>query len=128
MATKGRELRLGRGLAALMGEVRPVFGATSHVRVRLIPLDLLEPNPYQPRNHMDQDALIELSHSIRSSGILQPLLVRPHPLDPTRVQIVAGERRWRAAALAGLHEVPVLDREMSDNDAAVAALVEKPTA
>lgn len=124
MIARGRNIRLGRGLAALLGEIPPEFGTATQVRVRLIPLDLLEPNPYQPRTHMDQEALIELASSIRSSGILQPLLVRPHPLEPTRVQIVAGERRWRAAALAGLHEVPVLDRDMTDNDAAVAALVE----
>ena len=89
-----------------------------------MPLDLLEPNPYQPRSTIDPAALEELTQSIRLRGVLQPLLVRPHPATDGRFQIVAGERRWRAAGAAGLHEVPALVHEMSDTEAAAVALVE----
>lgn len=115
--------RLGRGLAALLGEAAmapdPVSGG-----VRTLPLDLLEPGPFQPRTAMDSAALQELAESIRARGVLQPLLVRPNPADPGRFQIIAGERRWRAAGLAGLHEVPALVRVLTDGDAMAAALVE----
>jgi ParB family chromosome partitioning protein len=115
--------RLGRGLAALLGDAAvqaPPQGAT----VRQVPLDLLEPNPFQPRSSIDPAALEELVQSIRLRGILQPLLVRPHPATDGRYQIVAGERRWRAAGAAGLHEVPALVNEMTDTEAAAVALVE----
>ncbi|HME25707.1 MAG TPA: ParB/RepB/Spo0J family partition protein [Acetobacteraceae bacterium] len=115
--------RLGRGLAALLGDAAvpvPAGGAT----VRKVPLDLLEPNPFQPRSSIDPAALEELTQSIRLRGILQPLLVRPHPAAAGRYQIVAGERRWRAAGAAGLHEVPALVNEMTDIEAAAVALVE----
>jgi len=92
--------------------------------VRLIPLDLLEPNPFQPRTSIDPAALDELAQSIRLRGVLQPLLVRPHPTIASRYQIVAGERRWRAAGAAGLHEVPALVHAMDDTEAAAVALVE----
>jgi ParB family chromosome partitioning protein len=115
--------RLGRGLAALLGDSAlppdPAAGG-----VRTLPLDLLEPSPFQPRGAMDPGALQELADSIRARGILQPLLVRPDSVDPGRYQIIAGERRWRAAALAGLHEVPALVRALADGDAMAAALVE----
>ena len=115
--------RLGRGLAALLGEVA-VTPRDSSNGVRALPLDLLEPGPFQPRAAMDGTTLGELADSIRARGILQPLLARPHPSDAGRFQIIAGERRWRAAALAGLHEAPVLVREFADADALAAALVE----
>jgi len=115
--------RLGRGLAALLGDMAVQAPAPAGA-VRQLPLDLLEPNPFQPRTTIDLEALQELSDSIKARGILQPLLVRPHPTDPARYQIIAGERRWRAAGAAGLHEVPVLVRETADADAAAAALVE----
>jgi ParB family chromosome partitioning protein len=114
---------LGRGLAALLGEAAvqaPQQGPT----VRQVPLDLLEPNPYQPRSSIEPAALAELAQSIRLRGVLQPLLVRPHPNAPDRYQIVAGERRWRAAGEAGLHEVPALVHDMADTEAAAVALVE----
>jgi ParB family transcriptional regulator, chromosome partitioning protein len=94
------------------------------VGVRQVPLDLLEPNPFQPRTTIDPAALAELTQSVRSHGILQPLLVRPHPAVAERFQIVAGERRWRAAAAAGLHEVPALVHDMPDSEAAAIALIE----
>jgi ParB family transcriptional regulator, chromosome partitioning protein len=115
--------RLGRGLAALLGDVA-VQPPPPPGSVQSVALDLLEPNPFQPRSTMDPAALDELAQSIRVSGILQPLLIRPHPAAPGRYQIVAGERRWRAAAAAGLHNVPTLVREMADTEAAAVALVE----
>jgi ParB family transcriptional regulator, chromosome partitioning protein len=115
--------RLGRGLAALLGDVatQPPLQAGS---VRQLALDQLEPNPFQPRSTIDAGALDELTQSIRVSGILQPLLVRPHPTQQDRFQIIAGERRWRATAAAGLHEVPTLVRQMADTEAAAVALIE----
>ena len=123
MSAKETGPRLGRGLASLLGDMAvqtpPPTGA-----VRQVPIDLLEPNPFQPRSTFETAALDELAQSIRTRGVLQPLLVRPHPSDTARFQIVAGERRWRAAGAAGLHEVPALVRETADADAAAVALVE----
>src|SRR6185437_2228884 len=113
--------RLGRGLAVLLGDMP---GTEQGGAIRQSPIDLLDPSPYQPRRAMDQENLRELAESIRARGILQPLLVRPSPTDGARFQIVAGERRWRAAAMAGLHEVPVLVRPLTDPEAMAAALVE----
>jgi ParB family chromosome partitioning protein len=123
MSAKEIGPRLGRGLAALLGDVA-VEVPQPPGSIRQIALDQLEPNPFQPRSTIDPTALDELAESIRSRGILQPLLVRPHPAEPDRFQIIAGERRWRAAGAAGLHEVPTLVREMADTDAAAVALVE----
>jgi ParB family transcriptional regulator, chromosome partitioning protein len=123
MSAKETGPRLGRGLAALLGDVA-VQEPRSAGSVRELALDQLEPNPFQPRSSIDPGALEELTESIRARGILQPLLVRPHPTDPGRFQIIAGERRWRAAGAAGLHHVPTLVRELADTDAAAVALVE----
>ena len=113
--------RLGRGLAALIGDqagdaliANPQFLATAD----------LEPGPFQPRRVMDEAALDELADSLKHQGVLQPLLVRPNPALAGRYQIIAGERRWRAAQRAGLHEVPVLIRALSDIEAMAAGLVE----
>ncbi len=114
--------RLGRGLAALLGETAPPTPQSPGVRS--LPVEMLEPSPYQPRGAMNAEALDELTASIRARGILQPLLVRPHPTQPERYQIIAGERRWRASQAAGLHEVPALIRELTDVDAMAAGLVE----
>jgi ParB family chromosome partitioning protein len=111
--------KLGRGLASLLGEASTP-GATR----TSLPITQLEPGPFQPRVNMDPDALAELTASIRQQGVLQPILARPHPVAPGRHQIIAGERRWRAATAAGLHEVPVLLRPLSDTEAMAAALVE----
>lgn len=123
MTTRSTSPRLGRGLAALLGEPTTV---TRHggEAVRTLPLDLLDPGPFQPRGAMDEKALTELAESVRARGIIQPLLARPHPSIPGRFQIIAGERRWRAAALAGLHEAPALIRDLPDSDALAVALVE----
>ena len=115
--------RLGRGLAALMGDAA-VRADTQEGAARGISIDLLEPNPYQPRATIRPEPLDELIQSVRRHGILQPLLLRPHPLAAGRYQIIAGERRWRAAQAAGLHEVPAHVRALSDTDTAAAALVE----
>jgi ParB family chromosome partitioning protein len=114
--------RLGRGLAALLGET-PAAGPEASV-VRQLPLAALEPGPFQARAIFDQQAMSDLADSIRAQGILQPLLVRQRPDAEGRYQIIAGERRWRAAQLAGLHEVPAVVRAWSDHEAQVAGLIE----
>ena len=120
---KDQPKRLGRGLAALLGDSAGPE-SVSAPGVQALPVADLEPSPFQPRRSMDQEALIELAASISQRGILQPLLVRPKPGAPGQYQIIAGERRWRAAQKAQLHEVPVLVRPLSDTDAMAAGLVE----
>jgi ParB family chromosome partitioning protein len=128
MATRPSRPALGRGLASLLGNVAvPPPGGTDGSPppgFRQIPLDLLDPSPFQPRVAFPQESLEELADSIRARGILQPILARSHPTHPERFYIIAGERRWRAAGMAGLHEVPAIVREMSDTEAATAALIE----
>jgi ParB family chromosome partitioning protein len=92
--------------------------------VSAIPIDQIDANPFQPRSDFNPDELENLAESIRVQGVLQPILVRPHPTLPERYQIVAGERRFRAAAQAGFTEIPTILRPMDDSDAAVVALVE----
>jgi len=116
--------RLGRGLAALMGESPGDAGESRGLAIHSLPVDALEPGPFQPRSSVAPEALAELVESIKARGILQPLLARRHPKDQGRYQIIAGERRWRAAQQAGLHDVPVLLRDLTDSDAMAAALVE----
>ncbi|OYY05259.1 MAG: chromosome partitioning protein ParB [Acidocella sp. 35-58-6] len=115
--------RLGRGLAALLGDAAAPT-SVSAPGVQSLSVASLEPSPFQPRRAMDEEALNELAASITQRGILQPLLVRPKPGAEGEYQIIAGERRWRAAQLAQLHDVPVLVRELSDTDAMAAGLVE----
>jgi ParB family chromosome partitioning protein len=111
---------LGRGLSALLGEEAsaPPGG------VRTMPIERLHPGRFQPRRHFDEAALDALAQSIAAQGVLQPLLVRPHPSLAGEFEILAGERRWRAAQRAQLHDVPVVVREVSDRDALEFALVE----
>jgi ParB family chromosome partitioning protein len=119
--------RLGRGLAALLGDSQPETGMLRPTRaagIHPIPVELLEAGPFQPRQRMQPEPLEELASSIRARGILQPILARPHPEQAGRYQIIAGERRWRAAQMAGLHEVPVHVRDLPDADAMAASLVE----
>jgi ParB family chromosome partitioning protein len=116
--------RLGRGLAALLGDAAVASSRNDGEGPRTLPIESLEPGPYQPRHPIDPASLQELASSIRARGILQPLLARPHPSEPGRYQIIAGERRWRAAQAAGLHEVPALVRSLADAEAMAAALVE----
>ena len=122
MSAKDSGPRLGRGLAALLGDA--ASGRADGDGIRTLPIEQLEPGPYQPRHPIDPASLRELADSIRVRGILQPLLARPHPTASGRYQIIAGERRWRAAQAAGLHEVPALIRPLSDAEAMAAALVE----
>jgi ParB family chromosome partitioning protein len=125
MSTRESGPRLGRGLAALLGDMaEPPSAAGGSSGVRSLAIELLEPGPFQPRAAIDTESLAELVESIRVRGVLQPLLVRPHPTAGGRYQIVAGERRWRASQPAGLHELPVLVRDLPDAEAMAAALVE----
>jgi ParB family chromosome partitioning protein len=107
-----------------MGEASPSSNASDSNSARSFPIEHLEPGPFQPRTSFQPESLTELVESIRARGILQPLLVRPHPKKPGQFQIIAGERRWRAAQQAGLHELPVLIRDLPDSEAMAAALVE----
>ena len=118
--------RLGRGLAALLGDVPPplIADTPAHQPTQILPIELLEVGPLQPRQAIDEENLAELAASIRTRGILQPILARPSPGRDGCYQIIAGERRWRAAQLVGLHEVPVLIKALDDGDALAAALVE----
>lgn len=111
--------RLGRGLAALLGDVQTTAAGSGTLAV-----SALQPGPFQPRAAIAPDALAALTDSIRRQGVLQPVLARPHPDQPGRYQLIAGERRWRAAQAAGLHEIPALVRDLSDVEAMAAALVE----
>ncbi|MDP1682323.1 MAG: ParB/RepB/Spo0J family partition protein, partial [Burkholderiales bacterium] len=115
---------LGRGLDALLGESSTSSAASgeSGESLRTIAISDLQPGKYQPRAHMDQASLASLAESIKSQGIMQPILVRK--LDTGRFEIIAGERRWRAAQMAGLKEVPVVIREVPDEAALAMALIE----
>jgi ParB family chromosome partitioning protein len=118
---------LGRGLNALLGEMAretPVSAdgaAQQSSGVRMLPVSSLSPHPDQPRRHFDEAMLDELAASIASRGLIQPIVVRPHGHD---YQIVAGERRWRAAQRARLHEVPVVVRDFDDAETLEIALIE----
>jgi ParB family chromosome partitioning protein len=113
--------RLGRGLSALIPDAPAMTDAAA---LRTLPIEALEPGPFQPRGGMDRTSLEELAASIREHGILQPILARPKPDSPGTFQIIGGERRWRAAQVARLHEVPVVVRELGDREAMAAGLVE----
>jgi ParB family chromosome partitioning protein len=124
MVSKNMPPRLGRGLAALLGDVSAPSSTDRANSIGSIAMDMIDANPFQPRSDFDPAELESLAESIRVQGILQPILVRPHPSTPERFQIVAGERRFRAAMQAGLNEIPAIQRQMDDSDAAVVALVE----
>jgi ParB family chromosome partitioning protein len=120
---------LGRGLNALFGEQDETHDAApaptnTPKPANTLPIEALAPSPLQPRKHFDETALNELAASIREKGILQPLLVRADPAVSGRYEIIAGERRWRAAQLAQVHDVPVLIRELSDEEVLEVALIE----
>ncbi|MGH6912322.1 MAG: ParB/RepB/Spo0J family partition protein [Geminicoccales bacterium] len=125
-ADDGKRRGLGRGLSALFGEEGEILepaglGADG---IRAVPLGQLSPGPYQPRQRFDDEALEDLAASIREKGVLEPVLVRPTPGQEDRYQIIAGERRWRAAQRAQLHEIPIIVRGFSDVDAMEIALIE----
>lgn len=124
MPVKRRPTGLGRGLSSLLGEVAqeaPLSGGMARSGVQMLPVASLEPHPRQPRRHFAEEALDELAASIRARGLIQPIVVRPHG---GRYQIVAGERRWRAAQRAQLHEVPVILRDFDDAETLEVAIVE----
>ena len=127
--TPKRQRGLGRGLSALMADIEQTVGASGPVNSErrnelLVPIEAIHPNPDQPRRHFDADDLNDLAGSIRSKGIIQPLVVRAHPVKAGEYQIVAGERRWRASQLAQLHELPIVVREFSDLDVLEIAIIE----
>ncbi|WBU52922.1 ParB/RepB/Spo0J family partition protein [Paracoccus sp. SCSIO 75233] len=127
--SQNKRSSLGRGLSALMADLQPdadtndTNDAPRGAPVT-VPTEQITPNPDQPRRVFDQDALAELADSIRHRGVIQPLIVRRHPDDQNIYQIVAGERRWRAAQIAQLHELPVLIREFSDSEMLEVAIIE----
>ncbi|MBS0123465.1 ParB/RepB/Spo0J family partition protein [Thetidibacter halocola] len=127
MSDKKERRGLGRGLSALMADVDPnPAGAAEGTRRsdRTIPIERIHPNPDQPRRSFSEDQLAELANSIRTKGVIQPLIVRPHPTRPDSFEIVAGERRWRAAQIAQLHQLPVLVRDFDDTEVLEVAIIE----
>lgn len=141
MATSDNKSRLGRGLASLIGDttgmsavVEPVtivsantnISAVSNVREeghKLVPIDMVKASPLNPRKSFSPIELDELATSIKQRGVVQPLIVRPAP-DGNGYELVAGERRWRAAQQAGVHQVPVLIRELGDKEVLELAIIE----
>ena len=131
--------RLGRGLSSLLGD-SPIQAATqglaqtadlvSHPTdkarrdIRALPIEWIVPGPWQPRRNFDSNDLKELAVSIKSRGMLQPVIVRSHPDRPSQFQLIAGERRWRASQIAGLHEIPAIVSEFGDKEAAELSLIE----
>ena len=127
MAKKPTKPRgLGRGLSALMADVQvePTAEQTPKRADNIVPIDKISPNPDQPRRLFDENALEELSASIKEKGVIQPLIVRQFPSGSDTYQIVAGERRWRAAQRAQLHELPVLIRDFDDTEVLEIAIIE----
>jgi ParB family transcriptional regulator, chromosome partitioning protein len=112
---------LGKGLDALLSSSRDSSNVLEESLQNLV-ITLLQPGKYQPRTSMDQDSLTDLAESIKVQGVMQPILVRP--ITDGRFEIIAGERRWRAAQIAGLSEVPVLIREVPDESALAMSLIE----
>ncbi|MFT6887844.1 MAG: ParB family chromosome partitioning protein [Paracoccaceae bacterium] len=123
MTRKPQARGLGRGLSALIGE-EPQIAASSNETPTRVPIELIRPNPDQPRRSFAEEDLVELAASIREKGVIQPLVVRKDPGKPGAYQIVAGERRWRAAQLVQLHELPVVVRDFSDDEALEVAIIE----
>jgi ParB family chromosome partitioning protein len=124
MADEARS-RLGRGLASLIGDVG---GEAAHVErprtQRKVPIEFLKANPRNPRRSFADAELAELADSIKQRGVIQPIVVRPVKGAQDRYEIIAGERRWRASQLAGLHEVPIVPVEVSDSDALEMMIIE----
>ncbi|MEZ5544070.1 MAG: ParB/RepB/Spo0J family partition protein [Lysobacteraceae bacterium] len=117
---------LGRGLSSLIRETAVHAAASDEAqsaeRLRTLPIEKLQPGKYQPRSHMDSERLAELADSIKAQGLIQPIVVRA--VGAERYEIIAGERRWRAAQLAALRDVPVVIREIEDSTALAMALIE----
>ena len=126
MTQQGKRKSLGRGLSALLGndlsEESPT--AVGQSDGRTLPVEYLQTGEFQPRRHFDPDALQALAQSVREKGVLEPILVRRLDDQQNRYEIIAGERRWRAAQTAGLHDVPVIVKELDDQEALEIALIE----
>lgn len=120
--------RLGRGLAALIGEMDKPVSTAATERVPMpgdqrVPIDLINPNPRNPRRTFGEADLTDLTQSIREHGLVQPVVVRPAP-EAGRYELIAGERRWRAAQRAGLNEIPIIIRDVNDRTALELAIIE----
>lgn len=117
--------RLGRGLAALIGDASSEFEVVERARgLRKVAIDLIKANPKNPRRLFREEDLEELASSIRQHGMLQPVVVRPDPAGERGYELIAGERRWRAAQMAGIHEIPVVIQEVTDKEALEIAIIE----
>ena len=121
---------LGRGLSALLADVAPSprrndeMGTPAPAGQRMLPIERIKPNPNQPRRDFSERDLQDLAGSIREKGVIQPLILRPHPTEPDLFEIVAGERRWRAAQMAQVHELPVVVRALDDTEVLELAIIE----
>ncbi len=120
---------LGRGLSALLADVGPEADQPAAAQAprpadRAVPIERIHPNPNQPRRTFGERELEDLANSLREKGVIQPLILRPHPDREGAYEIVAGERRWRAAQIAGLHELPALVRELTDTEMLELAIIE----
>jgi ParB family transcriptional regulator, chromosome partitioning protein len=126
MADEAGRSRLGRGLAALMGDVGEETKKVEQGgrNQRRVPIEFLRPNPRNPRRNFPETELDELAASMRERGIIQPIVVRPVHGAPDSYEIIAGERRWRAAQRAGLHVVPIVPLDVSDDEALQLAIIE----
>ncbi len=126
---KGLEALLGAGAATLKEDTPAVSPTqpdndTGSAEFQHLPVDVIQRGRYQPRTHFDTDALQELADSIKAQGVVQPIVVRPLSDTPGQYELVAGERRWRAAQLAELHDIPAIVRDISDQEAMAVALIE----
>lgn len=125
---KGLEALLGSGVNHLKDDITPVAVATGQLKASAefqhLAIDVIQRGRYQPRTNFNMDALQELADSIKAQGVVQPIVVRPLSATPGQYELVAGERRWRAAQLAELHEIPAIVRDISDQEAMAVALIE----
>ncbi|MEL7465591.1 MAG: ParB/RepB/Spo0J family partition protein [Pseudomonadota bacterium] len=131
MSDKKRKKGLGRGLSALLDTTAPTSAQATAANAQSSPsgmktvsIELIKPNPDQPRRTFPPAEMRDLANSLEEKGVLQPLLVRPDPDDPTCFSLIAGERRWRAAQMAKLHEIPVIVRDLSDDETLEIAIIE----
>lgn len=132
VGSAGKPRGLGRGLSSLLGDAAvatTASGAEASATAAVtglteVPIEWINSGPWQPRRKFDQAALAELADSIRSKGLVQPILLRPSAKSKNRYELIAGERRWRAAQMAQIHKIPAIIREFSDEDAYEVALIE----
>tara|TARA_Y100000816_G_scaffold66641_1_gene44344 strand:+ start:135 stop:998 length:864 start_codon:yes stop_codon:yes gene_type:complete len=125
MSSSTSKKGLGRGLSSLMGDVKDVSIQTDNTSQETkISIANLKPSPSQPRRLFDKNSINELAESIKSKGLVQPILVRPSPSESGIYEIIAGERRWRAAQIAQLHEIPAVVRQLDDIEALEIAIIE----